>query len=192
MINLINNILDNFGELIRARSYYEDDFSWIIEWGMKPLEETVGSYEEVKTIMLGKKCARDAATIAQDKFNSSDYFEYLDDYYYWYNAQNGGCSLDYIPRNWCSIKIELSFCPFKNMYKIHIYKKFSSHDSLSYYYVSETFKKKINEVNTNYLWIVRKNYLQLLEGLPEQTGRDNVLTYLLNDGIVKAVCELIG
>jgi len=50
-------------------------------------------------------------------------------------------------------------------------------------------KEKLNEYKLNYLWNHRKNYLMLLEGLPLETGRDNVLTYLLNHEIVKEVCS---
>lgn len=197
MINIINNILDEFGENISARSFFEHDFSWIIEWGMKPLEEMVTSYKEIKTIQLGRKCALQAAEKAQDKFycDDDDYYDYFHDYdgfYTWYYVEKGCSSEEYIPRIWGSIKIELSFCPIRNIYSIHTYKKRSYDDSITQFYISKKFDKKINEINTNLLWNLRKNYIKFLEGLPLQTSRDNVLTYLFDDGILKAVCEFMS
>jgi len=190
MINFINTSLDSFGELISARSYYEHDFSWIIEWGMKPLEETVDSYHEVRTIRLGRLCAHTAANAARDMFNNYDYNEEIEEWYYAQETHN----IQRIPRSgWCSIKIELSFDAFKNMYVIHLYlKRNSQENSEAYYYISKKILNDLNAINSNILCLIRKNYLLLLEGLPLETGRDNVLTYLLNDEIVKAVCEFMG
>lgn len=189
MINFINKTLDSFGEDISYRSYYENDFSWIIEWGMKPLEEIVGCYREVRTINLGRICARHAANAARDIFNNNDYNEEIDD---WYNSQTD-YTFPKISKSWCLIKIELSFNPFKNMYVIDTYMKRNlSEDYTPYYFISEKFLNDLNDIKANMVWNIRKNYLMLLEGLPLETGRNNILTYLLNDEIVKAVCEFMG
>ena len=148
MINFINTTLDSFGENISARSYYEHDFSWIIEWGIKPLEETVDSYREVRTIQRGRLCGRTAANVARDMFNNFDYNEEIEE---WYYAQETH-TLQRIPRSWCSIKIELSFDAFENMYVIHLYlKRNSQENSEAYYYISDKFLNDLNAIKSNIL-----------------------------------------
>ena len=176
IINLINNTLSKIGEEIKSIRYSHDNFSWILEYGTKPLEEKVRTFRERLIVELGRYNATHAACVAFEKIILKGEEEKLFE-----DPPNFNKKL------WSVIKIKLGYCPHYGSFILPISRIRGCRNSYSY--VSMIIKEKLNEYKLNYLWNHRKNYLMLLEGLPLETGRDNVLTYLLNPEIVKEVCS---
>lgn len=175
MINFIKKSLLEFGEEIKAINYYESEFGWKIEYGTKPLEEIVLTIREKNTIENGRRCALDAAMVAFEKFSVRE-----EDITYRRDRPIMGRKL------WASIIIGLGYCPNTGKYTVPISRIRGCKNSSRYF--SKEFGDKIK---LNHLWFLRNNYIKLLDGLPVETGRDNVLTYLLNEEIIKEVCSFM-
>ena len=182
MINFINTTLDGV-ESITKRIYSDSDCAWRIEYGTKPLEEIIPQYKE--KIAIGRYVALKAAEKAAFK-DTSIIFTEEDDLKLFDETSTIIYNNMHI-KKWSSIIIHLCFNLHDNRFVIYIKKEYG--DSSSYVHIAVELENKLQRISNNRFWFLRKNYLQLLEGLPEQTGRDNVLTYLFDGGIVRDVCS---
>lgn len=188
IINFINSTLDNV-ESITVRKYFDKEYIWRIEYGTKPLEEIVKTQKEKQTLERGRLVAVYAAEKSRKKNNNiNDDIE--KDLIKFEETPVEETKIQMFKKKWSSIKIELTFNVFSNMYVIYLIK--NRGDKTSFYHIGYKLQQGLKKIRDNTLWILRKKYIQLLEGLPLQTCRDNILTYLLNELIVKAVCEFMG
>ena len=75
---------------------------------------------------------------------------------------------------------------------IYIYINRIKGDVNSYLHIAANLNQDIKNIRVNMLWDLRRNYLMLLEGLPLETGRDNILNYLFDAGILREVSAFTG
>ena len=180
MLSLISNTFDEFGEKLTVRDYSDEKVSWNIQYGTKPLEELVETYKEKNIIRIGRSIATEVAEKAITKFNFNNeiYTNYL-----------GQTELDYIinRKGWASFQIELRYDYLFASFIIII--TIDRGDDNPMKYVINKIYENFNPAY--YLWYLRKNYINLLEGLPLQTSRDNILNYLLNPDIGKELCSFM-
>jgi hypothetical protein len=93
-------------------------------------------------------------------------------------------------KKWSSIKINLTYEIFSKCYVIYINRL--KGDRNSFVHIAYKLNQDLKKIRDNMLWDLRKNYLLLLEGLPVETGRHNILNYLFNDGILMEVCAFMS
>ena len=124
----------------------------------------------------------DAAEIALDKFpHNRPNYEYLFD-------DNDDLPRPCVRGGYCQIEISLFYDEPSQYYFIG--RRRLRGDSFSASMLFGTFGY---EFNTNILWITRKPYISLAEGLQMKAGKeDHISKYLFNDLICKEVCSYIS
>lgn len=158
---------------------------WTIEYGTKPLEETLPP-DQISRLKLGRVSAILAASIAYEKFpHNLDNYDDDDDY-----MDDDEFKNLYTINKWCKMEICVIYDWFDNTFIIQPNRVKGDHSS--FYFVSIKVKNAVNN-NENVLWLMRKNYVELFEGIQyENNIQDHVSKYLFNDLICKELCSFMS
>lgn len=89
--------------------------------------------------------------------------------------------------NWFTADICISYDPNIECYIVRFIR--ISGDGFSFTSIYRKLHNVLNEKNI--LWLVRKNYIKLLEGLGEQYEETHITQYLLNDLICRDICSFM-
>jgi hypothetical protein len=181
---IINNSLNEIEGL--NISYDSCYCLWTIEYGTKPLEETV-SPDLIARVKLGRVVAILAATIAYEKFphNLDNYEDDDDDY-----TDDDEFKNLYTINKWCKMEICVIYDLVDDTFIIQPNRIKGDHSA--FYFVSIKVKNAVNN-NENILWLIRKNYVELLEDIQYgHNSGDHIMKYLLNDLICKEVCSFMS
>jgi len=180
---IINNALNEIEGL--KISYDSRCCLWTIEYGTKPLEETLPP-DQISRVKLGRVAAILAASIAYEKFphnlDNDDDDDYMDDDEF---------KNLYTINKWCKMEICVIYDLFDDRFIIQTNRLKGDHSA--FYFVSIRVKKAVNN-NENIRWLMRKNYVELFEGIQYGNNRqeDHISKYLLNDLICKEVCSFMS
>ena len=178
---IINNALNEIEGL--KISYDSRCCLWTIEYGTKPLEETLPP-DQISRVKLGRVVAILAASIAYEKFPHN--LDYDDDDY----MDDDEFKNLYTINKWCKMEICVIYDLFDDRFIIQTNRVKGDHSA--FYFVSIRVKKAVNN-NENILWLMRKNYVELFEGIQYGNSReDHISKYLLNDLICKEVCSFMA
>jgi hypothetical protein len=183
---IINNALNEI-EGLKIR-YDPRGCLWTIEYGTKPLEETLPP-DQISIVKLGRVASILAASIAYEKFphNLDNDDDYMDDDY----MNDDEFKNLYTINKWCKMEICVIYDLFDDRFIIQTNRLKGDHSA--FYFVSIRVKKAVNN-NENILWLMRKNYVELFEGIQCDSNRqeDHISKYLLNDLICKEVCSFMS
>ena len=178
LINHINFILSGI-EGIRGE-YNEKKFEWELEWGTKPLEYCVENYQISRIIKTKKSNAFYASIRASSRFphniqHNNDNFELQD------------------IKRWCKISIMLSYIKENNEIIIEYNKPRG--DTVSFYYIVNkirnnfTMEETKKWINTEAIWIKRKNYLMFIESIYHI--HNNITNILCDEYCMREICSYL-
>lgn len=176
---IINSVLC---EIEGLKISYDQSFCiWTIEYGTKPLEESVPQ-DQLSKVKLGRVVAILASSAAYEKFphNIDDYEDYM--------VEDDEFKNLYTINKWCKMEISVIYDLFGGMFIIQPSRIKGDHSS--FYFVSLKVKESINN-NKNILWLMRKNYVELFEGI-QYDREDHITKYLFNELICKEVCSFMS
>jgi len=175
--NLIGETLSEI-EGLRIQ-YDEEKFCWNFNYGTKPIEHLIDSYELYKIIRRKKCCAFEASIKATQLFN----------HLYDNNDENDNENDYYIHNYWCEGSINLLYNEENDVIVIKTNKTIG--DISTFYFI----KKVLNDVLKNknlHNWVKRRNYLMLVEGTPDYDYVENKITrYLFDEIICREICSFM-
>lgn len=120
----------------------------------------------------------EATVKAYRKFphNIDDYEEFIDGLY----------KNSVTMKNWFKAEIRLYLDQRENCYLVEI-NGYACGEPISFYKFFDIIRKVFNEKNL--LWLMRKNYISLLEGIDQENKPNHITRYFLNELICKEVCS---
>jgi len=96
-------------------------------------------------------------------------------------------------KEWFEMEVRIYYCSKQNCYVLEFNRMRG--EAGCFYKVFRQIKAQIEELlpQKNYLWLMRKNYLNLLEGTKFNINNETQITrYLLNELLAREICSYIG
>ena len=179
LVNLIEKILSNIKKIKWKKN---KNFVYVAEY--YPIEGMeINANERIHRVKFWLGIA--ATSAALQRFPNNNYVDDMDDDILPSPIIPGGI-ISF--QNWFKMELMITVDQDKDCYLLQINR--ISGEGFSFYSIYEQIKQHIEE---SILWLMRKNYINLLEGLHIVPGKENhIERYLLDEYVCREICSCYG